>query len=297
MIQGVISVKSLFTNNPSAAITSSRVLYTPSTFARASLLHLQETGTLTAVREHTSERNGLRSFLFIAVLDGEGELKYGGKVYRLSKGKCAFIDCHKPYSHTTSKNLWTLKWCHFYGPSLASFYEKYTESGGKPAFLPSDFHLFLNLLDHLNQVAQNEDLIRDMEINEALSHLCTLLMTETRHAESYDAQMTKRQSAADVKEYLDQHYADRITLDELSSYFFVNKYYLCKMFKDQVGTSVIAYLLDVRITHAKQMLRFTDQSVEEIGIECGLGALHYFSRIFKKIEGVPPSVYRRQWSK
>lgn len=290
-------MESIFMNDSSSAVTSSRILYTPSTFARSNLLHLQEIGTLTALRENTSERNGLRSFLFMTVLKGSGELVYGGKTYHLSKGECAFIDCHKPYSHTTSKDLWTLRWCHFYGPTVTSIYEKYVERGGKPAFSPTDMDSFLSVLDRLNKIAKSGDHIRDMRINEELSKLCTLLMTESWHSETSPSHITKRQSVTDVKEYLDRHYAERITLDALSNRFFLNKYYLSRVFKEQFGLPIITYLLGVRITHAKQMLRFTNQSVEEIGIRCGLGALHYFSRVFKQVEGVPPSVYRVQWRK
>ena len=99
----------------------------------------------------------------------------------------------------------------------------------------------------------------------------------------------------DVKEYLDQNYATRITLDELSKAFYINKYYLTRVFKEQYGQSITNYLTSLRITHAKQLLRFSDKTVEEIGLECGLGALHYFSRVFKEVEGVAPSVYRSQW--
>ena len=49
------------------------------------------------------------------------------------------------------------------------------------------------------------------------------------------------------------------------------------------------------MTRAKQLLRFTDKTVEEIGAECGLGAPHYFSRMFREVEGVPPSEFRKQW--
>ena len=98
-----------------------------------------------------------------------------------------------------------------------------------------------------------------------------------------------------MKEYLDSHFDEKITLDDLSSHFFINKYYLSKTFKEQYGMSINAYLLNVRITKAKQLLRFTDKTVEEIGFECGLGAAHYFSSKFKEVEGVPPSVYREQW--
>ena len=47
--------------------------------------------------------------------------------------------------------------------------------------------------------------------------------------------------------------------------------------------------------HPKRMLRFTDKSIEEIGLECGIGELNYFSRVFKKLEGISPSEFRRLW--
>lgn len=49
----------------------------------------------------------------------------------------------------------------------------------------------------------------------------------------------------------------------------------------------------VRITHAKQMLRFTDEKIE--GMACGVGELSYFSRIFKKVEVISPKEYQRMW--
>lgn len=56
-----------------------------------------------------------------------------------------------------------------------------------------------------------------------------------------------------------------------------------------------AYILNLRITKAKQMLRFTDKKLEDIGYQCGLGAPHYFSRIFKQVEGITPSEFREKW--
>ena len=89
-----------FTNQPSS-VSSNRVLYTPSSFARSSLLFLQETGNLVAIRPHTSSRVNLSSFLFFIVTSGSGELEYEGAVYSLSSGDCVFIDCEKAYSHST----------------------------------------------------------------------------------------------------------------------------------------------------------------------------------------------------
>ena len=284
-------------------VSSNRVLYTPSSFARTSLLHLQEIGTLQALAPHTSKRDGLQSYLFFTVLNGSGELSYDGKEYSLHQGDCVFIDCRKAYSHTTpissnnaiggtvEQELWSLRWCHFYGPTLSFVYEKYCERGGKAVFSPASAAPFLSTLDTLYTLASGSDYIRDMRINEELNRLCTLLMEQSWHPEEA-VTAPKKMSVVDVKEYLEQNYSSRITLDELAARFYINKYYLTRVFKEQYGQSITAYLTSLRITHAKQLLRFTDKTVEEIGLECGLGALHYFSRVFKEVEGVAPSVYR-----
>lgn len=275
-------------------VSSNRVLYTPSAFARISLLHLQEIGMLQALQPHTSKRDGLQSYLFFTVLSGEGTLEYEGKEYKLQPGDMAFIDCRKSYSHTTGDNLWSLRWCHFYGPTLPFVYEKYIERGGKAVFRTMNKAPFLTVLDSLYMLASGSDYLRDMRINEQLNILCTLLMEQSWHPEEIKSAY-KKTSVADVKEYLDQNYRSKITLDDLAARFYINKYYLTRVFKEQYGQSISAYLTSLRITHAKQLLRFSDKSVEEIGLECGLGASHYFSRVFKEIEGVPPSVYRSQW--
>ena len=92
-------------NPQSSSVSSSRIIYTPSTFARTSLLHLQEVGSLQAVHPHVSQREDLVSFLCFIVLSGEGELSYEEQTYQLGQGDCVFIDCRKAYSHSTSDNL------------------------------------------------------------------------------------------------------------------------------------------------------------------------------------------------
>lgn len=288
-------MEELFSNNVDAIVNSNRIIYTPSAFARTSLLHLQEIGKLTAQRPHVSSRTKLSSYLFFIVIDGSGRIEYKNKVFSLSSGDCVFIECHNPYSHTTDPdNLWTLKWIHFYGPTMGSVYSKYCERGGRPVFTPDDSAPFFAVWENLFSTASAADYMRDMKINSFLSELLVLLMSESWHPE--DATTAKKKaSVADVKEYLDREYSSKITLDGLAEKFYINKYYLTKIFKEQYGQSITAYLLNVRITKAKQLLRFSEKSVEEIGFEVGLGAPHYFSQTFKAVEGVPPSVYRKQW--
>ena len=85
----------LFAGSAPAVVTSERVLYTPSGFARTSLGYLQEIGTLKVHRPHTAGRKNLTSFLFFTVTEGCGELTYEGKTYVLKKGDCIFIDCRE----------------------------------------------------------------------------------------------------------------------------------------------------------------------------------------------------------
>lgn len=284
--------QSLFHEN---IVSSKRILYTPSGFARTSLTHLQETGTLKANQPHTSTRDKLASYLFFTVLSGSGSLDYNGKRYELAAGDCVFVDCHNGYSHHTERNLWQLKWVHFYGPNMNSIYEKYLERGGKACFHPESISSYVALLDEVYAVADSEEYVKDMLINEKLNALLTQLMRESWNPELSGRPAGKKQELLLIKEYLDTHFAEKITLDALSEQFFINKFYLTRIFKEQFGVSLGNYLLRIRITRAKQMLRFSNAPLDAISASCGMGDAAYFSRMFKKIEGITPGEYRKRW--
>ncbi|MBR6326712.1 MAG: AraC family transcriptional regulator [Lachnospiraceae bacterium] len=277
-----------------ALVDASRILYTPSEFARDQLIYLQEIGRLRARSPHTSARRDLSSYLFFCVTSGEGILSYQGKSYALQPGDCVFVDCRQPYSHQTSESLWSLSWVHFSGGSALGIYEKYLERGGQPCFRPEDQKPFTDLLAYLQQVAGSQDYIRDMRLHEGLTRLLTLLMEQSWHPEHQELDGKKKELAS-VKHYLQGHYTQKITLDDLSARFYINKYYLTRIFREYFGCSINQYLQELRITHAKELLRFSDKSMEEIGYECGIGAPYYFSRLFRKVEGISPSEYRKQW--
>ncbi len=80
-------MQELFFYNASS-VQSERILYTPSSFARGALLHLQEVGSLKALHPHTSMRADLVSYLCFLVLAGEGHLMYEGKQYPLKPIVC-----------------------------------------------------------------------------------------------------------------------------------------------------------------------------------------------------------------
>lgn len=284
--------EALFTDISS--VQSSRIIYTPSDFARTSLLHLQEIGSLKAIRPHTSSRENLVSYLCFVVVEGSGEFYYNRKKYELSAGDIVFIDCHKPYFHRTEKELWTLQWCHFYGPELPAVYHKYQERGGQPVFHPESAAEITEVMTELYAIADSGDYVRDMRINQELSRLLTLLMSYSWHPEN-KVISKKRMELSRVREYLDEHFREKIVLEELARNFYVDKYYLTKIFKEAYGVTITAYILSMRITRAKSLLRFTDMTIEEVGVAAGMSDANYFARSFKKTEGMTPREYRRLW--
>lgn len=292
-------------------VSSSRVLYTPSLFARSSLLYLQEAGSLKAIRPHVSGRDHLSSYLFFVVLDGAGWLEYNGVKYELCEGDCCVIDCRKGYSQSSSESLWTISWAHFNSSSMPAIWNKYCERGGRPVFHPEDrpdgtsgASVFIKLLNDLYTTASSESYIRDVEINTLLSQLVGELFKQTVWKEAVFEEGEQREittgstaaiDIAAIKSYIDTHYNTPLNLTYLSTHFHFNKNYVSRCFKESFGMSVGSYIGLVRVGRAKERLRFSGDSIEEIGNECGYEDVNYFSRVFKKVEGMSPSEFRRNW--
>jgi len=290
--------QSLFVNEKEPVVVSDRVLYTASSFAKNSLMYLQEIGSLSARKEHTSKRKSLDSYLFFIVESGSGILKYDGVEYQLCAGDIVFIDCRRAYSHTTKNDdLWSLRWIHFDGPGMFPIYEKYIARGGKPVIHGVDESVINRLTGIHSDIAQtlvSEDYVKDMKINEGICSVLTLLMELSWNPTDENVSHQKKDILS-VRTYINEHFTDKITLEFLADNFFINKYYLTRVFKEQYGVSINTYIQQLKITKAKQLLRFSDLPIEQIAADCGIEDSNYFSRMFKKVEGVSPIIYRHTW--
>ena len=272
-------------------VESKRTLYIPSEFAKDSLFYLQEVGKSKTLKSNTNKRNKLDSYLLFIVLDGEGSLNYNGSIYSLEKGSCVFIDCNKKYSHTSSN--WNIAWVHFNGKTLPNIYKKYLSREGLNVFKSKDFKKYEALINEIQLIADSNDYMKDMSINEKLSSLLSLLLSET----IYEKDDNKKHiyDISIIKDYLDNNYLKKISLDNLSKKFFINKFYLTRLFKNTYGVTVNEYIINKKITKAKELLRFSDLSIESISLECGINDNNYFSRLFKQVEGISPKEYRKMW--
>ena len=95
-----------------------------------------------------------------------------------------------------------------------------------------------------------------------------------------------------VRRYIDEHFKESISLDQLAELAHINKYYLVHAFRKTYGTSPINYLISRRIQESRFLLTNSDHSLSQIARILGFSSLSYFSQSFRRAEGVSPLEYR-----
>ncbi|AKL95262.1 response regulator receiver protein [Clostridium aceticum] len=102
-----------------------------------------------------------------------------------------------------------------------------------------------------------------------------------------------------VKEYIDDHYSDsQLELSYIADLFNINKSYISKRMKQELGRSFVEYLTEVRLDKAKEILESGDSrlTIYHVSIKVGYTSQHYFSRMFKKAYGIAPLEYRNKFN-
>ncbi len=93
--------------------------------------------------------------------------------------------------------------------------------------------------------------------------------------------------------YINKHFNENFTLDELCERIFMSKNTLCAEFRALMHCSVMEYRSFIRISRAKELLSSTKMALEDIACECGFSSANYLGLIFKKTVGISPSNYRK----
>lgn len=272
---------------------SIRLIQTPSNLARSTFFYIQETGYFKLKESHRAFRKNLESYLIVLVLSGSGILMYDEKIYKLHAGCCFFIDCMVPYYHQSStSDPWELMWIHFNGATSDRYYHFYS-SVSEPAFEPSSFQIIREKLESLLDVNRHSDLSAEIASSRLIMDVLSILLQDITN--SHEEQGAAHQKMLDIRQYLDEHYADKFSLDELSEHFYISKYHLSREFKNQFGITPNLYVITKRITMVKKLLRFSDFSLEEIAMKCGFYDTSYMNKQFKKSEGISASDFRKKW--
>lgn len=97
-----------------------------------------------------------------------------------------------------------------------------------------------------------------------------------------------------IQGYIDRNYNQPISLDSLSRLFSISKYHMAREFKRYVGKSPNDYLIDVRMTRAKELLIDSRSTIAEIAQSVRISNTNHFLYLFKSREGLTPSAFRKQ---
>ncbi|HBF14863.1 MAG TPA: hypothetical protein DDW30_04120 [Clostridiales bacterium] len=99
---------------------------------------------------------------------------------------------------------------------------------------------------------------------------------------------------ATARTVINERYAEDLSLHTLAEEVHLNPTYFHRVFRAACGMTPLAYLTEVRISHAKFLLRNTDRSVTEIAGQCGFSSYNYFCTVFRKATGLSPSTFRNR---
>lgn len=94
--------------------------------------------------------------------------------------------------------------------------------------------------------------------------------------------------------YLQSHFHQKITLEELAEHVHLHPNYLCSLFREQTGKTIFDQLNWERIHEASKLLRSTDLPISQIAIRCGFQDPNFFARKFRQYLGSSPTAYRKK---
>jgi AraC-like DNA-binding protein len=99
---------------------------------------------------------------------------------------------------------------------------------------------------------------------------------------------------SEIVRYMNRHYMDDLSLQQMAEKFYISPYYLSRLFKEATGFTFVEYLNHVRVKEAKKLLESSSLKVNQISRKVGFGSVTHFGRVFKEISGHPPLYYRKK---
>ena len=236
-----------------------------------------------------------------------GELIYNinGKLVRVRTGEGIIINSRRIHSSQTEN----LRECYYYvlifHPMLLCISKEVEQQLVHP-FLNSSFDYILlqkgvewqeNILNWFMLMDRKRN---DKTAKSAIAGIINLIWSEVAENVAPDEKpQTERSQLTAMKAmiaYIDGHYAEKISLDDIAAAGFVSKRTCGNMFERFLFTPPMKYLNEYRLKRSIELLRGTNMTVTEIGLACGFSGASYYAESFRRELGISPSEYRRSLS-
>jgi len=150
----------------------------------------------------------------------------------------------------------------------------------------------------LKELQDADKRYRDRTLNNYLTGaLITELSLQGSTDMSFKTSRSQEQLNSDIKTYISWHISESLKIEDIASYFEYNEKYLTTFFKKMNGVPLKQYILKEKTEYAKSILTESNTTVSEVAYSIGFSDVHNFSNAFKKITGMAPGVYRKQFDK
>lgn len=260
-----------------------------------SMLHITDIGYYPKAHHHFRERKEpVNQYVFIYCMDGKGAYRIGEHRYEVTGNQYFILPAGIPHAYAADEaEPWTIYWIHFKG-ALAPYY-------AAGASCPMDVlpEKQSRISDRIGMFEEMFNTLRSglgMEELRYVSSLFHYYLGSLRYIQQYrkaNADKAEGENAVNaiihfMKENLEKH----LTLDALAGEVGYSPSHFSMLFKKQTGYAPLAYFNLLKIRAACVMLDTTDMKINQICYKVGMEDAYYFSRLFAKLMGMPPSEYR-----
>lgn len=160
-------------------------------------------------------------------------------------------------------------------------------------FNKEEAHAFSQKIEILWKEQEEQHLLSRVKANAIINDM---LVDVARKATAITTTVSNNH-VNNILQYLQTHYKNDISLQEVATIFSFTPNYCGRLFKEVTGISFNDYLNNLRVKHACKLLLSTNMSIQEIAFNSGFNSLEYFYTIFKKFYGITPAKYRTLTSK
>lgn len=273
---------------------SIRHISTPSTMARSALFYVQEIGHFKTHHPFYTERESLNSYLMVYTNSGKGTLIYKEEEYELHPHDLFLIDCKNYQFYKAQKgHHWDILWLHLNGATTSGYYQHYSKKKSPVVRLvqptiPQTMEDLLKL-----QKQELTSVKKELKSSNLIAHLLTEILLTVPELNTLNPETPDY--ILGIQKELEDKFQNKISLNDLAKKFAINKYQLVKEFKLHIGFTPHEYLINRRITAAKELLKNSDFPISDISWIVGIDNVSHFINLFKKRVQMTPLSYRKHW--
>lgn len=145
---------------------------------------------------------------------------------------------------------------------------------------------------YLHQMSEHS--VDTLALEEGLTHFFVdLIQRYAQQPLTLPTYQSAHQAVEQVRDYLEAHYTQAISLNDLSALVHISPFHLARIFRKQVGIPPHKYLENVRIRHAEHLLN-SDMTIADVAYATGFSSQSHLTRTFKRFIGTTPGDYRQQ---